>query len=179
MKVKKVKNPKSGRQKYLGDCTLCKVTETWRWYHKLHPEGTICANCYISEKKKDEKYVNKVKETNKKWSMTYNAAEKSARSKGMEFDISKEDWINITQTCGYCRKSLKNQGGVKLDRIDNSKHYTKNNVMGCCRQCNVAKNNYSFTEFSKWISQVYYTIFMDRSNYLDMKKHEHIMEDKL
>jgi hypothetical protein len=37
--------------------------------------------------------------------------------------------------------------GTRLDRIDNNKTYLKDNVVPCCKRCNVAKNNMTQTEF--------------------------------
>ena len=42
-----------------------------------------------------------------------------------------------------------------LDRVDNEKGYTIDNVVPCCKHCNYAKRNRSVEEFIDWIAQVY------------------------
>lgn len=47
---------------------------------------------------------------------------------------------------------LKHNG---IDRVDNSKGYTKTNCVPCCKFCNMAKSNMSIVEFLEWVSRVY------------------------
>lgn len=57
--------------------------------------------------------------------------------------ISKEQFIHILdKPCSYCNKSLLNETGCSLDRIDNSKDYLINNVIPCCGTCNQIRNNH-------------------------------------
>ena len=42
-----------------------------------------------------------------------------------------------------------------LDRIDNSKNHSKENCVACCKYCNYAKRERSFSEFKEWINRVY------------------------
>jgi hypothetical protein len=42
-----------------------------------------------------------------------------------------------------------------LDRVNNSKGYTRTNVVPCCIICNNAKRTLSLSEFLEWIGQVY------------------------
>lgn len=41
-----------------------------------------------------------------------------------------------------------------IDRIDNSKGYTTDNVQSLCKRCNVAKNNMTNQEFFEWIKRI-------------------------
>ena len=43
---------------------------------------------------------------------------------------------------------------MKLDRIDSSEDYTSQNTVGCCRMCNVAKNNHPIDVFLDWIGRL-------------------------
>ncbi len=76
--------------------------------------------------------------------------------KGYEYsDISIDEGIKLfNQPCIYCGDT-KNIG---LDRIDNSKGHTRDNVVPCCYTCNVARSN-NFTheemfELGKTISEI-------------------------
>ena len=44
--------------------------------------------------------------------------------------------------CFYCGEYLDDSTGVGLDRCDNKKGYTLNNVVPCCARCNRMKNVY-------------------------------------
>jgi hypothetical protein len=55
--------------------------------------------------------------------------------------ISKEQFIELLKwPCFYCGKSLSEETGCGLDRIDNSKDYFIENVIPCCGQCNQIRN---------------------------------------
>lgn len=151
-----MKSPNSGRKKYQGSCINCGSTSTTRWYHKIDPRGTICKLC--QEKDRYFKDTDERKRKRNEWGKTYEGARNSARSKNTEWSIPKEDWTEKTKECFYCGVQITG-AGTKLDRVDNSKGYTNENTVGCCRQCNVAKNNYSLDEFKDRIKTVYERMF--------------------
>lgn len=57
---------------------------------------------------------------------------------GKEWTISFGEYEQLlSEGCFYCGKSLiETETGAGLDRIDNSKGYTFDNVLPCCRMCN-------------------------------------------
>lgn len=67
------------------------------------------------------------------------------KKKGLSFDIDKQ-WLfdNIKNgQCHYCGDTKR----LGLDRIDNSKGHTKDNVVLCCYECNIARgNNFTYEE---------------------------------
>lgn len=76
----------------------------------------------------------------------------SAKRKGHKFNLSKDEFVEITsQSCYYCgAKPIKEHiapqanGSYKyngIDRIDNSKGYVKKNCVPCCWLCNQWKRN--------------------------------------
>jgi hypothetical protein len=42
-----------------------------------------------------------------------------------------------------------------VDRVDSSKGYVKENVVPCCKWCNIAKGNKSAAEFKEHIFKMY------------------------
>ena len=98
----------------------------------------------------------------------YDDFRRRARRYGCEWNLTKEQVREIIgQPCVYCGSPFSNNfgekhgfnGGIKyngLDRIDNDKGYTIDNVVPCCRSCNVAKNNRTLEEFKKWVGDVYH-----------------------
>ena len=89
------------------------------------------------------------------------AYRRRAQVKGFAFRFSRKTFVElIEQDCHYCgaspsntqrypdgeqRKDVYKYNG--LDRIDSSKGYYKENVVPCCKRCNIAKNDMPLTEF--------------------------------
>lgn len=90
-----------------------------------------------------------------------------AEKRGLEWSLSEEQFKEITQKdCHYCgakpnnnsKGSHGNNGNYVyngLDRIDNFKGYTKDNIVPCCKTCNFAKGDLTLQEFKDWIRKVY------------------------
>jgi len=82
------------------------------------------------------------------------------------WNLTKLDIRKITkQNCYYCgiepsqESKEKRQNGSYiyngLDRVDNTKGYTLDNVVPCCGRCNKAKNIYHKDNFLMWVEKVY------------------------
>lgn len=90
------------------------------------------------------------------WQKTY--------SDGCPFDLF---MILSQEPCHYCGASLSNTASRKytdgiatftyngLDRKDSTKDHSPENVIPCCRKCNIAKNNMTYEEFIVWNARVY------------------------
>lgn len=88
---------------------------------------------------------------------------KSAKKRGIVFDLAKKDFGNLLfSPCHYCGSEPKNSmrdrfcdrilpkyGGI--DRVDNSLGYQLSNIVPACRWCNEAKKAKSEQEFDSWI----------------------------
>jgi hypothetical protein len=86
--------------------------------------------------------------------------------RNLDFKLSKEDFIKITQeNCFYCGKqpsqSYKSNCSTGdyiyngIDRIDSSKGYIDGNIVPCCGRCNEAKMSETQENFISWIERVY------------------------
>lgn len=116
----------------------------------------------------------KLKELNKKNPVdvaenhTYLYYKKGAKKRNLEFLLSRDDVIAlINMPCHYCGDTPNNnhrvirfdgdvivkQGGI--DRVDNSKGYSIENCVPCCKICNSAKGTMTPTQFYSWIEKVY------------------------
>lgn len=102
--------------------------------------------------------------------------------KGFSFDLSKEEFREMTsENCFYCglepkQKAAKGMGicyGEYLyngiDRIDSKKGYSKDNIVPCCGQCNVAKNDYSYEEFLIWAKRLSGNLSANNEDYKDLR----------
>ena len=91
--------------------------------------------------------------------------ESSAKRRGHIYNLTEEQFVEITQKdCFYCGEKPNNiikRNGYNgdyihngIDRIDNTKGYTINNVVPCCKICNQAKHKLSLQEFKNWVEKV-------------------------
>ena len=94
------------------------------------------------------------------------AYKKRAKAGRLKYDLTEEQFAKMTQKdCYYCgakpnniSKDPKSNGEYiynGIDRIDNTKGYTIDNIIPCCWACNQAKSNKSLSEFKNWIVNVY------------------------
>lgn len=61
----------------------------------------------------------------------------NARKRGKAFDIPFEAYVElVSKPCHYCNKSISEETGVGLDRVDNDRGYHLDNVVTCCAKCN-------------------------------------------
>lgn len=96
----------------------------------------------------------------------FNSYKNSAKRRKIAWELSKEQFRELTrQNCYYCEdepsgvfSGERYNGHYKyngIDRINNDKDYTINNVVSCCKVCNYAKGQMSLVEFITWIKAVY------------------------
>lgn len=64
-----------------------------------------------------------------------------ARKKPLRITLKEYEQIVSPFKCFYCLSNEMGPGGYCLDRVNNSKGYTLNNVVPCCAQCNMLKGN--------------------------------------
>ena len=122
-----------GSQKYPSKvCSKCGVSKPHTEFSKdlTRPDGLRlwCREC--------------AKKRKKVWDQTpagrYSAYKSNAKSMGREFDLTLEEFDHLTQQpCTFCGSTENGHRG--LDRYDNSKGYTEDNVVPCCSKCNYLK----------------------------------------
>lgn len=90
----------------------------------------------------------------------------AARKKGRVFELSRNDMRHLTkQNCYYCGAepfTVKTEAHLNgsyvyngVDRIDTAGGYTPDNVVACCRHCNMAKRAMTQGEFVEWARKLY------------------------
>lgn len=88
----------------------------------------------------------------------YAAYSASAIRRGHEWDLTQEEFSLVTrQPCAYCGeppevrptkwRTAPTTRSSGLDRLDNSKGYTSDNIVPCCTWCNMSKRQHSMTYF--------------------------------
>jgi hypothetical protein len=78
---------------------------------------------------------------------------RNAHRRGYEYSLSIEDVKEYWQKpCFYCGSSMETIG---LDRVDNTRGYTKDNIVSCCWDCNRIKMTMTQEGFFEKIIQIY------------------------
>lgn len=84
----------------------------------------------------------------------WNQYRTSAKTRGYEFSLTKEDLTGlIFSSCFYCNSEPNPVNGI--DRIDNTLGYVLGNSVPCCTICNKAKGVMTLKEFRNWVTIIY------------------------
>lgn len=154
-------------------CRKC-VSEYGKEYRKRRPEMYEKAKerhrNFMKEYtkiawQKDKKNPNRIMERKRdliKWKATLKGRfvcwRKSAKKRQISWDLSFEDIKDIPLTCHYTGETLSLEAHlyntISLDRIDNSKGYTKDNVVFCGKLVNNMKNTQTKSNFIKMCRMV-------------------------
>lgn len=82
--------------------------------------------------------------------LKFSVCRHSAHRRGLAFTLDRSEFERLLHLpCLYCGVS----GPVGLDRVDNCVGYESQNVVPCCRICNVAKNAHPLEEFEAWFDR--------------------------
>lgn len=95
----------------------CDLTHYGKGYCAPHYRSAIASNQKISSRFSQSRY--KANKAKLEWSLTLEQYE----------DL-------VTKVCVYCETTLAGATGKALDRLDNAKGYTLDNVVPCCGDCN-------------------------------------------
>jgi hypothetical protein len=99
----------------------------------------------------------------------YHQYKTKAEKKGRLFDLTEDEFFPMTQqNCHYCGSKPSLDVRIKpnspayryngIDRVDNTRGYSKDNCVTCCSVCNYAKRSMTHSQFLKWVSSVYHHV---------------------
>jgi len=154
----------NNRKQYLTKCLICSKESTRRLDHlegKNIPQ--YCKYC------RDSSVAKLRVSTNTPFNALYSNCRTGAKSRKLEFNITKEEALYIMlQNCYYCNNSPKESSTSKknnrtdtpffhngIDRLDSKIGYIKNNCVPCCGVCNMMKNKFPKDLFFEQISKIY------------------------
>jgi len=98
---------------------------------------------------------------------------KHAKERNLSFDLNYDLFKSLlNKNCHYCGVIPKQiyklckkgtdivRSGIPIvyngiDRIDSKKNYTEDNVVSCCKVCNRAKMDMTYSDFLEWSSNLY------------------------
>lgn len=93
----------------------------------------------------------------------YSSYKLNAKSRKFDFNIDFDYAVSIMKSdCHYCgiepsntyMKSYYNATYNGIDRVDNTKGYEMDNIVSCCKMCNIAKNNNTEEYFLQWVKRL-------------------------
>lgn len=159
--LERTKNSRKGESQWVCRCECGTITPVVGW--RLKDNITKSCKCLQRE------YIGKsrrlppgIAERNRVMKVYI----KSAKDRGLPFELSEEDFIHITSlNCTYCGSPPKafsmdkrSKGafiGNGIDRVNNSLGYTRENVTTCCSTCNRAKDVMSLSDYKEWLRHSY------------------------
>ena len=89
-------------------------------------------------------------------STSYIEYKNRASKKNLDFELSQDEYLClITQDCYLCGKNSNSHHLNGIDRIDNKKGYSMDNVKSCCANCNYMKKNYGLEDMLNKCMHIY------------------------
>ena len=114
--------------------TYARLVKNWRNNHK-----------------RDKK---KLTDTEKEIRRRYKTYKYGAKSRGYEFKLSIKQFSEYWQEpCSYCGDEIETIG---LDRVDNKRGYTIDNIVPCCFTCNKMKSSMDRDKFISHCEKISY-----------------------
>lgn len=106
----------------------------------------IVSNCGCTKGKKRQSFWPKFE-----YAQTFNAYRSRAKQKGIAFELSKEQFLEmLLSACYYCRSTIE----IGVDRKNSTVGYTPQNSVPACRICNYGKNKSTEEEFVAYINRI-------------------------
>ena len=137
-------------------CCKCKETrplsEFYRARKRADGYGTYCKECSRQHSKQyraknHESILARECQYRRTVSGKYYKYRKNAKRRNKPFLLTIEQFsVYWQKPCGYCGAPIETIG---LDRMDNDKGYTLENVIPCCKPCNEKKGTKSLEEWQK------------------------------
>lgn len=126
----------------------CKECEKIRTRKKYLKNPRIGRYKLFSQEQKDKKYkIAKIYSKTQKGRAIYlvSAYRKIDKLKGGKCNLTQDFLINniFNKECVYCG----DKNNLGCDRVDNKKYHTIENVVSCCKECNIARmDNFTVEE---------------------------------
>lgn len=156
-------------------CKRCQQEKPFSEFHKMQKSSTGIRNtCKQCRKIEKQEYSSKAEVKQKAaenyqknkhlmrdrlnkyyWTLVsqFHQYLKSAKKRKIEWSLSKEDCeLFYNKECHYCSSTYPALG---IDRVDNTKGYTIDNCVPCCKKCNWMKRDMTKEEFIYQIRQIY------------------------
>ncbi len=156
-----------GNLTVVGKSELHSTTKNLKWILSCACGGSGLAS-YSDLKRGRTNFCTSCREVKSVWApirVIYAAYKRAALAKKREFTLTKGQFSNIISSdCFYCDSppsQLLSKKGMRehlyynvVDRVDNLRGYTIDNVVAACKFCNFAKKSCPVEEFEAWLDRV-------------------------
>jgi hypothetical protein len=114
-----------------------------KYMTRYNRPSKLCKHCNETQKVQDEKRKDRIRnyreENFKNIPLFFKEYVKGAYERGYSMELQFEDFKEmVLKPCYYCTSRKENEVNG-IDRVDNSKGYTKENCVSCCQTCNRMK----------------------------------------
>jgi len=124
-------------------CRLCRFQHVLRSPYCLRHKNRLAKARKVEPKPRDSVLKERQREYIRGPGRFSTCRSKASR-RGIAWELSREEFSGlVVLPCHYCGLSLP-PSGSGLDRLDNSRGYSADNVVPCCTDCNLTRRN-SFT----------------------------------
>lgn len=115
--------------------------------------------------KEHARNLNLLPESQCNFNVLYKKYQRNATKRFLNFELTEEQFQILTKgNCHYCGlepiqiEYVKSSNGKYtyngLDRKNNMLGYTLDNVVSCCKKCNLAKSTMAYDSFIKWLNNL-------------------------
>ena len=119
------------------------------------PKSCTCCVNSLQKEIADSKYL-----STRHFRQRLNSIKKGAVERKLEFNITEKTVASLLLgNCYYCGEPLADG----IDRLDSSKGYIENNVVPCCKICNIMKNKFPLDTFLNKVKKIYNKFFIESS----------------
>jgi hypothetical protein len=147
------------------NCINCNVNTTQR-ADEYNRRGQLCKTCKIKNSSEDGLKNRNLEQVCA--NIMFDRFNKRYEKKGLICNIKGNELLDLIKSdCHYCGEPPSNKMNYiqkyfsyqfhynGLDRINSKKGYIIGNVVPCCKKCNLAKSDLSYTDFINHISKIY------------------------
>lgn len=151
--------------KSISENNYCKKHQTYRKIKELEENGFKlcrnktrgCTNILDEDDKSKCKTCKLLANDNKSSTSIYNTKienyKSDAKRRNIDWKLDKEQALNLVKSpCNYCNYY---NGLNGIDRLDSNEGYIIENVVSCCKYCNIMKHTYSISTFENIIKHLY------------------------
>ena len=140
-------------------CTCMKCGNKMRvrsdGFNNHNSERVGCRKCMGKWRKEHFEILEKENPIKKDVRIKHTHFKNNAIARGINFELTKEQVIELCEKpCFYCGK----ERCLGIDRVDNSKGYTTDNVVPCCGCCNKMKMDLELNFFLSHVEQIHKNI---------------------
>lgn len=142
----------------------------------------LSCGCYKREQTIVFNKRTKTKAAHCTFTSVWQSYKKGAKDRNYEFKLTHEEFYDLTQDdCFYCgleplqerqprdKSKLNSYFYNGVDRVDNSRGYTIDNVVSCCKICNRLKHTLTVEEWMQHMERILLHMKNKRKNKVDNK----------